>query len=85
MSRATRCTAAASAVAAAFLGGILLASPAQAAEAPRTAPAAADDFVWPTPSDLDDIVCPALPLLPDLPALPDHPGRPGMPDDFVWP
>jgi hypothetical protein len=80
MSRATRCTAAASAVAAAFLGGILLAFPAQAAEAPRTAPASADDFVRPTPPDLpDDVVWPSLPSLPGLP------GRPGAPDDFVWP
>ncbi|MFB6673950.1 hypothetical protein ACFCWG_16410 [Streptomyces sp. NPDC056390] len=80
MSRATtRCTV----LAAAVLGGILWAVPAQAAtghgaDAPKAAPASADDFVWPTP--------PARPLDFVWPTLPQNlPGIPSSPDDFVWP
>ncbi|MFA3842360.1 hypothetical protein [Streptomyces aureus] len=77
MSRATtRCTV----LAAAVLGGILWAVPAQAlpsgsgatgqgAGAPKAAPSSADDFVWPS-------------LPQNLPGLP---GIPASPDDFVWP
>lgn len=75
MSRATTpCTV----LAAAVLGGILWAAPAQAlssgatghgAGAPKAAPSSADDFVWP-----------------NLPQhLPGLPGIPTSPDDFVWP
>ncbi|MFE5049919.1 hypothetical protein ACFRAI_26770 [Streptomyces sp. NPDC056637] len=84
MSRATtRCTV----LAAAVLGGILWAVPAQAlpsgatgheAGAPKAAPSSADDFVWPTP--------PARPLDFVWPSLPQNlPGIPASPDDFVWP
>ncbi|RFC71792.1 hypothetical protein [Streptomyces sp. AcE210] len=87
MSRATtRCTV----LAAAVLGGILWAVPAQAlpsgatghgAGAPKAAPASADDFVWPTPPARPlDFVWPSLPH--NLPGLP---GIPSSPDDFVWP
>lgn len=72
MSRATtRCTV----LAAAVLGGILWAVPAQAlpsgaaGDAPKATPSSADDFVWPT--------------LPQH--LPGLPGIPTSPDDFVWP
>ncbi|MFD4645476.1 hypothetical protein [Streptomyces sp. NPDC058441] len=84
MSRATtRCTV----LAAAVLGGILWAVPAQAlpsgatgqgAGTPNAAPSSADDFVWPTP--------PARPLDFVWPSLPQNlPGIPASPDDFVWP
>ncbi|MGW6481803.1 hypothetical protein ACWGDS_28670 [Streptomyces sp. NPDC055059] len=84
MSRATtRCTV----LAAAVLGGILWAVPAQAlpsgatghgADAPKAAPSSADDFVWPTP--------PARPFDFVWPSLPQNlPGIPASPDDFVWP
>ncbi|WP_432177540.1 hypothetical protein [Streptomyces sp. NBC_00063] len=87
MSRATtRCTV----LAAAVLGGILLAVPAQALPsgdtgqgggAPKAAPSSADDFVWPTPPARPfDFVWPSQPK--DLPNLP---GIPVSPDDFVWP
>ncbi|MFB7991321.1 hypothetical protein ACFC4G_00605 [Streptomyces sp. NPDC056002] len=87
MSRATtRCTV----LAAAVLGGILWAVPAQALSsgdtgqgggAPTAAPSSADDFVWPTPPARPfDFVWPSQPK--DLPSLP---GIPVSPDDFVWP
>ncbi|MFF1355424.1 hypothetical protein [Streptomyces sp. NPDC058297] len=87
MSRAiTRCTV----LAAAVLGGILMAVPAQAlpsgatghgAGAAEAVPSSADDFVWPTPPAKPlDFVWPTLPQ--NLPGLP---GIPTSPDDFVWP
>ncbi|WP_328942444.1 hypothetical protein OG259_13200 [Streptomyces sp. NBC_00250] len=67
-------------LAAAVLGGLLVASPAQAAPtAPQAVAQGADDFVWPTPPH---------PQMPDFPCVPPLPGLPcviEVPDDFVWP
>ncbi|MEV7565055.1 hypothetical protein [Streptomyces tanashiensis] len=67
-------------VAAAVLGGVLLASPAQAAPvAPPAVTQGGDDFVWPTPPH------PEMPSFPCVPTLPGLPCIPQIPDDFVWP
>ncbi|WP_157870097.1 MULTISPECIES: hypothetical protein [unclassified Streptomyces] len=74
-------------LAAAVLGGFLMASPAAAApaapSAPQTVAQGGDDFVWPTPPkpQMPEIPC----VLPPLPGVPQLPCVGDFPDDFVWP
>ncbi|MEV8590670.1 hypothetical protein [Streptomyces sp. NPDC051180] len=66
-------------VAAAVLGGLLWASPAQAAPAGHQGVTQGkDDFVWPTPPR-PEFPFPCVPTLPGLPCVTQ------IPDDFVWP
>lgn len=78
--RTRRASSVLAAVAAAVLGGLVIASPAEAAPtAPHAVAQRGDDFVWPTPPH---------PQMPDLPCVPTLPGMPcviDLPDDFVWP
>ncbi|MEU4077517.1 hypothetical protein DEJ45_10785 [Streptomyces venezuelae] len=78
--RSRRASSVLAAVAATFLGGLLMAAPAGAAPAaPHAVTQAPDDFVWPTPPH---------PQLPDFPCVRPLPGLPcitEIPDDFVWP
>ncbi|WP_406062353.1 hypothetical protein OG462_30005 [Streptomyces sp. NBC_01077] len=78
--RSRRASSVLAAVATAFLGGLLMASPAEAAPTgPGAVTQRGDDFVWPTPPH---------PQMPDFPCVPTLPGLPcviQIPDDFVWP
>ncbi|WP_395363718.1 hypothetical protein ACHGLA_25750 [Streptomyces sp. YH02] len=77
--RSRRASGVLAAVAAAVLGGVLMASPAQAAPVvPPVVTDTPDDFVWdlpPRPGMPGDL--PGIPCLPGLPC-------PDVPDDFVW-